>query len=67
MSVAIVIDPGQLQRAAQCLDDSQHLRELHRRFTSLQLDNEAHPNPRGERQLRLGQAHAFTGCSQRRA
>jgi hypothetical protein len=56
---------AQHQRSAQGINDPQHLRQSHRGLSGFELDNETHAHTGGKRKLRLGQAQAFPGCSQR--
>lgn len=45
--------PGQLNLAAEGLDDAQHVLQAHGRFAGFEVDDESHPDAGRERQLGL--------------
>lgn len=55
---------AQLDLAAQRIDDTQHVFEAHSGFPRLEVDDEAHSYPCGERQLGLCQPELLAGGTQ---
>ena len=58
---------GELQFAAQGVDDAQNILKSQGRLSRFQIDDKAHADPGRQRQARLRQAELLAGSAQRRA
>ena len=55
---------AQVDLTTQGVNDPQHIFQPHRGLASLEVNNEAHTNPRRQRQLRLGQPEMLASGTQ---
>jgi hypothetical protein len=58
--------PSQLDHSTQGINDPQHVFQSHGWLASLEVNNEAHPYPRYQRQLRLSQSDLLSRGPKRR-